>query len=125
MSEEKSTSHNVIVCLLSARPITYASAVFALAKSIDVEILDENDLIIIGYDFNDPEPGSNPKQDPEPSKIAAKIRSAASGSPGAIGKLYSLIQGRKWHEIYIGFAGFVLIAVLLSKWFIRLIAGTF
>ena len=125
MSEEKSTSHNVIVHLLSERPITYAAAVFALAKSIDAEILDENDLIIIGYDFNDTEPGSNQKQDRAPSRIAGKIKDIASRSPGALGDLFALLKGRSWKEIYIGFAGIVLISVLLYKWLIRLITGTF
>ena len=125
MSEEKSTSHNVIVRLLSEHPINYAAAVFALAKSIDAEILEETDLIIIGYDFNDPEPGSNLKKDREPSKAARKLREIASRSPGALGKIYSLFKGRKWHEIYIGFVGFVLICVLGFKWLIRLLTGTF
>ena len=125
MSEDKSTSHNVIVRLLSERPINYAAAVFALAKSIDAEILDENDLIIIGYDFNDTEPGSNQKKDREPSRIAGKIKDIASRSPGALGDLFALLKGRSWKEIYIGFAGTVLICVLLYKWLIRLITGTF
>jgi hypothetical protein len=125
MSEEKSTSHNVIVRLLSETPITYAAAIYALAKSIDNDILDENDLIIIGYDFNDTDPGSNQKTDRKPSKAAQKLKDIASRSPGALGDLFALLKGRKWHEIYLGFAAVVLIGTLLFKWLIRLIAGTF
>ena len=125
MPDEKETKHNVIVHLLSENPITHAAAVFALAKSIDAEILDENDLIIIGYNFNESTPDLNQKTDREPSKITQKIKELASRTPGALGSLFSLLKGRKWHEIYIGFAGIVLICTLLYKWLIRLITGTF
>jgi hypothetical protein len=123
--EEKTNSHNVIVRLLSERPITYASAVFSLAKSIDAEELDSHDLIILGYDFNDIEPGSNVRVKPKESAAAKKFKEMASRSPGALGDLFAFVKGYKWYQIYIGFAGAVLFGTLLFKWAVRLITGNF
>jgi len=127
MSEEKSTSHNVIVRLLSKDPITHTAAVFTLAKSINIDDLDEEDIIILGYDFGDIAPGKRSpiQNDRKTSKAAQKIKDIASRSPGALGDLYAFMKGYKWHQIYIGFAGIVLIGSLLFKWLMRLIAGTF
>ena len=127
MSEEKETKHNVIVRLLSKDPITHTAAVFTLAKSINIDDLDEEDIIILGYDFGDISPGEQPPIQPDrkPSKAAQKIRDIASRSPGALGDLYAFMKGYKWHQIYIGFAAVVLIGTLLFKWAIRLITGNF
>ena len=123
MSEEKTTKHNLLVRILSESPITYDQALFQLAKAIDKDQLEDNDLILIGFDFD--EHGTHAPQREKRSAAGSKLRSFAERSPGALGKIYSLLQGRKWHEIYVGFAGVVLICVLLSKWIIRFIAGAF
>lgn len=120
MSKEKETKHNVIVRLISESPITYSSAVFKIAKAIDSEILDDEGLIVIGYDFNDPEPGTHLRR---PSKTGKKLSELASRSPGALGDLYAFIKNYKWYQIYIGFAGIVLAGTLLFKLLVRTITG--
>ena len=120
-TEEKSTTHNVIVRLLSESPITYASAVFQLAKSIDADQLEDNDLILIGYDFNGVDLGTNRKKERGQSKLGA----LAARSPGVLGDLFAFMKNYKWYQIYMGFAGAVLLGSLMLKWIIRAITGSF
>ena len=119
--DEKQTKHNVIVRLLSETPIAYDSALYLLAKAIDKEQLEENDLIILGYTFNDSEPGTHTKKGRGQSRIAE----LAARSPGVIGDLMSLLKGRSKRDLYLGFCGVTLLAILLYKWIIRLVTGTF
>ncbi len=118
-TEEKSTTHNVIVRLLSEKPITYASAVFQLAKNIDSKKLEDNGLILMGYDFNDL--GTHRKKERGPSKLGA----LAARSPGVLGDLFAFMKNYKWYQIYMGFAGAVLLGSLMLKWIIRAITGSF
>lgn len=125
MSEEKATKHNLLVRILSESPITYDQALFQLAKAIDKDQLEDNDLILIGFDFDEHGTHSPNQTDRKSSKAAQKIKDIASRSPGALGDLYAFMKGYKWHQIYIGFAAVVLIGTLLFKWVIRLITGNF
>ena len=122
MSEtpEKKTSHNLLVRLLSESPITYDAALFQLAKAIDKDQLEDNDLILVGFDFAgiDQLPTKRTKGDSRLAKLAAR-------SPGALGDLLALFKGRSPRDLYIMFCGSVLGLILAYKWFIRLITGTF
>ena len=122
---EKKTNHSILIGLLSESPIPVETALFALRKSIDNDILEDSDIMIVYARELDAETVNLEKKDREPSRIAGKIKDIASRSPGVLGDLFALLKGRSWKEIYIGFAGTVLICVLLYKWFIRLITGTF
>ena len=120
---EKKTNHSILIGLLSESPIPVETALFALRKSIDNDILEDSDLLIVyarEIDTQDPI-----QSDRKPSKAAQKIKDIASRSPGALGDLYAFMKGYKWHQIYIGFAAVVLIGTLLFKWAIRLITGGF
>ena len=122
--EVKATRHNVIILLLSDKPITYSKATFKLAKTIDTDLLADNGLLILGYDFKnglDPQQSTNGQQ----SKTGSKITAALQGSTGALGKIYALVKGRSWKELYIGFAALVLVSILLVKWVGRILTGTF
>ena len=123
MTEEKTTKHNLLVRILSESPITYDQALFQLAKAIDKDQLEDNDLILIGFDFD--EHGTHAPQKKKGSEAGSKLRSFAEKSPGVLGDLYAFIKNYKWHQIYIGFAGLVLGLTLLYKFFIRLITGGF
>ena len=118
--DEKQTKHNMIVRLLSETPITSDSALYLLAKAIDKEQLEENDLIILGLGFNVFETGTHAKQERGQSRIAE----LAARSPGVIGDLMSLLKGRSKRDLYLGFCGVTLLAILLYKWVIRLVTGT-
>ena len=122
MSEtiEKKTNHNLLVRLLSESPITYDAALFQLAKAIDKEQLEDNDLILVGFDFNgvDQLPTKRVKGDSRLAQLAAR-------SPGALGDFFALFKGRSPRDLYIMFCGTVLGAILAYKWIIRLITGTF
>lgn len=120
-NDEKKTIHNLVVRLLSESAITYDTALFQLAKAIDKDQLEENDLILIGFDFNDHDPGTHTKKNRGPSKIAA----LAARSPGVLGDLMALLTGRSKRDLYLGFCGAVLLSILLYKWAFRLITGTF
>jgi hypothetical protein len=125
MSEEKSNKHNVIVRLLSEDPITYSSATFALAKSIDIDKLEDERLIIIGYDFNDSDQEEtkttkSKKPAGEKTELSKKISAFLSRSPGALGDLYAQ---HGWKGLYIGAAAGILVLILLQKWAVRLFTG--
>ena len=114
----------MIVCLLSESAITYDEAVFGLAKAINKDELETNDLLIMGYDIGDylnPDANNNKKT----SQTGSKITAALSGSTGALGKIYAKLKGRSLKELYIGFAGACLLSILLVKWIGRLLTGTF
>lgn len=123
MSEqpEKKTSHNLLVRLLSESPITYDAALFQLAKAIDKEQLEENDLILVGFDFR----GLVQETPQEKEKGTSKLAQLAARSPGAIGDFLALFKGRSPRDLYIMFCGVVLGSILLYKWIIRLVTGTF
>ena len=125
MSElEKQTKHNIIVRLLSETPITYDAALFQLAKSIDKETLEENDMLLLGFDsywLNDTEPETHTQKESGPSKLM----NLARRFPGPIGDLLKRLKGTSARNLYIGFCGTVLLGILLYKWFIRLVTGTF
>lgn len=122
MSEtpEKKTNHNLLVRLLSESPITYDTALFQLAKAIDKDQLEDNDLILVGFDFNgvDQAPSQRVKGDSFLAKLTAR-------SPGALGKFFALFKGRSPRDLYIMFCGSVLAIILAYKWTIRLLTGTF
>ncbi len=122
MSEtpEKKTSHNLLVRLLSESPITYDAALFQLAKAIDKEQLEDNDLILVGFDFTgiDTLPTKRVKGDSRLAQLAAR-------SPGALGDFLALFKGRSPRDLYIMFCATVLGSILLYKWTIRLLTGTF
>ena len=122
MSEqpEKKTQHNLVVRILSESPITYAAAVYALAKAIDTIELEESDLIIVGYDFS-----GVPDAQTQEKKGTSKLAELAARSPGAIGDFLALFKGRSPRDLYIMFCGVVLGSILLYKWLIRLVTGTF
>lgn len=124
---EKKTEFYFIIELLAESPITPAAALFALRKSIDNDILEDKDLMILTLALTDPEtfPRIDSDSSRKASKAKNKIREIASRSPGALGDLYSFMKGYKWHQIYIGFAAVVLIGTLLFKWAVRLITGGF
>jgi hypothetical protein len=121
MSEEKDTKHNVIVRLLCESPITYSAATFALAKSIDKDTLEDEGLLVVGYDFDNAE--SETRANRDPSAAASKIRGIASRSPGALGDLYAFIKNYKWWQIYIGACGVILAASLIFKLLVRTVTG--
>lgn len=118
---EKETKHNILVRLLSESPITHDSAVYALVRSIDKAVLEESDIIHLGFDFADPESGIHTRKEKGPNKLAE----LAARSPGLLGDIYSFAKKYKWYQIYMGFAGVVLVGTLLFKWFIRLVTGNF
>ena len=122
MSEEKATKHNVVVRLLSSKPITYDVAVFTLAANIDLPELIAEDMLILGYGLQDSEPGtrSNLKIEKGPSKLGNKISSVLSRSPGALGDLYAQYG---WKGVYMGGAVGILVLVLLQKFLARTITG--
>ena len=120
-TDEKQTKHNMIVRLLSETPITYDSALFQLAKSIDKEMLEENDLILLGFDFNDSEPGTHTQKERGPSKLMDLARRF----PGPLGALLKMLKGTSARNLYIGFCGTVLLGILLYKRIFRLVTGTF
>lgn len=111
----------MIVRLLSETPITYNSALFHLAKSIDKEMLEENNLILLGFDFDTPDPGTHTKKERGPSKLAEIARRF----PGPLGDLLTFFKGRSARDLYVGFCGTVLLGILLYKWILRAITGTF
>lgn len=118
---KKQTKHNLLVRILSKQPITYDTALFRLVESIDLEKLLENDLLVLGFDFEDSEPGTHRKKERGQSRIAE----LAARSPGVIGDLMSLLKGRSKRDLYIGFCGVFLLAYLLYQWTFRLVTGTF
>ncbi len=75
----------------------------------------------MGYDFNDSESGTHTKNKRGPSKLGA----LAARSPGVLGDLFAFMKNYKWYQIYMGFAGVVLLGSLMLKWIIRAITGTF
>lgn len=119
--EEKQTKHTLIVRLLSETPITYNSALFQLAKSIDKEMLEENGLIPLGFDFDNAEPETHERRERGPSKLAEIARRV----PGPLGDLLTFIKGRSARDLYVGFCGTVLLGILLYKWILRAVTGTF
>lgn len=122
--EVKATRHNVIILLLSDNPITYSQATFKLAKTIDTDLLADNGLLILGYDFANGleiDDQKNRKRSQTGSRIAAVLE----GSPGALGKLYAKAKGIGWKQLYLGFAAGVILLILLSKWIGRILTGTF
>ena len=124
MSEqpEKKTQHNLLVRLLSETPITYDTALYQLAKAINKDQLEENDLMLIGFDFTGvPDTQTQKKKEKGTSKLAQ----LAARSPGAIGDFLSLFKGKSPRDLYIMFCGVVLGSILLYKWIIRLVTGTF
>lgn len=121
MSEEKQTNHILLVHLLSESPITKDSAIFTFRKSIDPDVLENADLMIVSFASTD---FDNQMQSGKKStQTGSKIRDIAERSPGALGDFYTFIKKYKWWQIYIGFAGSVLMATLVWKWIIRLITG--
>jgi hypothetical protein len=124
MSEqpEKKTTHNLIVRLLSESPITYDAALFQLAKAIDRDQLEDNDLILVGFDFTGV-PDAEKQKDKETG--TSKLAQLAARSPGAIGDFLALFKGKSPRDLYIMFCGVVLGSILLYKWIIRLVTGTF
>ena len=122
MSEtpEKKTKHNLLVRILSETPITYDAALFQLAKAIDKDQLEDNDLILIGFDFD--EHGTHA---PQKKKGDSKLAALAARSPGALGDFFALFKGRSPRDLYIMFCGSVLGLILAYKWIIRLLTGTF
>ena len=121
---EKQTKHNIIVRLLSETPINYDTALFQLAKAIDKEKLEENDMLLLGFDsfwLEDAESGNHKKKERGPNKLAEIARRF----PGPLGDLLKMLKGTSARNLYIGFCGFILLAILLSKWVMRLITGTF
>lgn len=118
-NDEKKTSHNLLVHLLSESPITYDAARFQLAKAIDKEQLEDNDILIIGFDIINADKRSDHK-----SKMGSKLSQLAARSPGVLGDLMALLKGRSKRDLYLGFCGAVLLAILLSKWAFRLVTGT-
>ncbi len=127
MAEEKSSKHNIVIRVLSPTEITYDQAVFKLASSFYNNALEENGLLILGYDFDDPETGthSQRKRKAGKSQVSSKLGDLAARSPGVLGDFFSLLKGYKWHQLYMGFAALVIGGALLWKWLIRLITGTF
>ena len=122
MSEqpEKKTQHNLLVRLLSETPITYDTALYQLAKAIDKDQLEDNDLMLIGFDFS-----GVPDAQTQEKKGTSKLAELAARSPGAIGDFLALFKGRSPRDLYIMFCGVVLGSILLYKWLIRLVTGTF
>ena len=120
MSEtpENKTTHNLLVRLLSESPITYDAALFQLAKAIDKEQLEDNDLILVGFDFTG-------MPDAQPQKEDSSLAQLVARSPGALGDFFALFKGRSPRDLYIMFCATVLGAILAYKWIIRLITGTF
>jgi hypothetical protein len=126
MSEEKATKHNILIRLLSEEAITYDSALFQLAKCLDKETLQDEGILILGYDFGDAEPGTHTeKKERQPSRLVARLNKAAERSPGALGDLYSMLRKYSWRQLYIGGAAAILILILAYKWTIRILTGTF
>lgn len=123
MSEtpEKKTSHNLLVRLLSESPITYDAALFQLAKAIDKEQLEDNDLILVGFDFT----GVSDAQTQKKVKGDSRLAQLVARSPGALGDFLALFKGRSPRDLYIMFCALVLGAILAYKWTIRLLTGTF
>ena len=123
MSEtlEKQTKHNLLVRILSETPITYDAALYQLAKAIDKDQLEDNDIMLIGFDFD--EHGTHAPQ--EKKKGESKLAALAASSPGALGDFFALFKGRSPRDLYIMFCGVVLASILAYKWIIRLITGTF
>lgn len=119
--DEKQTKHNMIVRLLSETPITYDVALFQLAKSIDKDTLEDNGLILLGFDFDTAEPGTHERRERGPNKLAEIARRI----PGPLGDLLTFFKGRSARDLYVGFCGTVLLAILLYKWILRAITGTF
>ena len=111
----------MIVRLLSETPITYDTALFQLAKSIDKETLEDNGLILLGFDFDIAEPGTHEKKERGPNKLAEIARRF----PGPAGDLLSFMKSRSARDLYVGFCGTVLLGILLYKWIFRLVTGTF
>ena len=114
---EKKTNHNILIGLLSESPIPIEKALFALRKSIDDTILEDADLMIVYARELEAGHGTHAKKEREPSKLG----SLAARSPGVIGDLFAFVKNYKWYQIYMGFAGIVLIGSLLLKWVIRFI----
>ena len=119
-NDEKKTIHNLVVRLLSETPITYDTALFQLAKAINKDQLEDNDLMLIGFDFTGvPDAQTQKKRGPN------KLGELAARSPGVLGDLFAFMKNYKWYQIYMGFAGAVLLGSLLLKWIIRAITGSF
>ena len=118
---EKKTNHNILIGLLSESPIPAEKALFALRKSIDNDILEDADLMIVYARESEVELGTHHKTERGRSRIAE----FAARSPGVIGDLMSLLKGRSKRDLYLGFCGVTLLAILLYKWIIRLVTGTF
>ena len=120
MSEtEKKTNHSILIGLLSESPIPVEKALFTLRKSIDNDILEDADLIIVYARELDAEPGTPKKKE----NGTSKIRELDWRSP--LGIMVAYFKGSRARNLYVGFCGFILLAILLSKWIIRLITGTF
>ena len=120
-TDEKQTKHNMIVRILSETPITYDAALFQLAISIDKETLEDNGLILLGFDFDTAEPGTPTKEERRSNKLAEIARRF----PGPAGDLLSFMKSRSARDLYVGFCGAVLLGILLFKWIMRLVTGTF
>jgi hypothetical protein len=123
MSDEKKTKHNLMVRILSESPITYDAALFQLAKAIDKDQLEDNDIMLIGFDFEEHETHTPAKK--EKGERSSKLAQLAARSPGAIGDFLALFKGRSPRDLYIMFCALILGSILAYKWFIRLITGTF
>ena len=123
----KATRHNVTVCLLAEKPITYASATFQLAKSIDAGNLEDNGLIVMGYEISSSlQPDPNIKNNQlQRNGNKKRIIDAAEGSLGALGKITAKLKQYTWKQLYIGFGAGVLLSILLVKWVGRILTGTF
>lgn len=122
MSEtEKKTNHSILIGLLSESPIPVEKALFTLRKSIDNDILEDADLMIVYARELETEPGTPERRERGPNKLAEIARRF----PGPLGDLLTFIKGRSARDLYVGFCGTVLLAILLYKWILRAITGTF
>jgi hypothetical protein len=126
---EKKTNHSILIDLLSEYPITVDTALFALRKSIDNDILEDSDLLIVYAREIEtrPEaltwkPDERAPEDRKPSAAAQQIKEIAKRSPGALGDLYARYG---WKGLYVGGAGVIMIAIIAVKWTIRILTGTF
>ena len=118
---EKKTNHSILIGLLSESPILVEKALFTLRKSIDNDILEDADLMIVYARETETEPGTHEKKERGPNKLAEIARRF----PGPAGDLLSFMKSRSARDLYVGFCGTVLLGILLYKWIFRLVTGTF
>jgi hypothetical protein len=110
--------------LISAKDDPTDELISDFTRCIDYEELHGYDLTIAGITIIDSIPSDNESKYQElrkktNSKAINGIKEKFSAAPGILGTFYNFLKNFKWWQIYIGFAGVILVGSLLSKWFIR------